>query len=160
MELFVGVDWAEDHHDLCVMDAAGRVRAKGRVSDDLAGVVRVHDLIASAVPVASHGDAPSASRDTSTATVTSHTLATTEIGAWTTTSVTLTLTKPSWATGPPSVVVTTASAFELASHGADPSSSSLTRTSTVTPRRRPARRPRPVRRLVPRRRTRTPVSAR
>jgi hypothetical protein len=50
VELFVGVDWAEDHHDLCVMDAAGRVRAKGRVSDDLAGVVRVHDLIASAVP--------------------------------------------------------------------------------------------------------------
>jgi Transposase/Transposase IS116/IS110/IS902 family len=50
VELFVGVDWAEDHHDLCVMDAAGRVRAKGRVSDDLAGVVRAHDLIASAVP--------------------------------------------------------------------------------------------------------------
>ena len=50
MELFVGVDWAEDHHDLCVMDAAGRVRAKGRVSDDLAGVVRAHDLIASAIP--------------------------------------------------------------------------------------------------------------
>jgi hypothetical protein len=50
VELFVGVDWAEDHHDLCVMDAAGRVRAKGRVTDDLAGVVRAHDLIASAVP--------------------------------------------------------------------------------------------------------------
>ena len=50
MELFVGVDWAEDHHDLCVMDAAGRVRAKGRVSDDLAGLVRAHDLIASAIP--------------------------------------------------------------------------------------------------------------
>jgi len=46
----VGVDWAEDHHDLCVMDTAGRVRAKGRVSVDLAGVVRAHDLIASAVP--------------------------------------------------------------------------------------------------------------
>ena len=50
MQLFVGVDWAEDHHDLCVMDTAGRVRAKGRVSDDLAGVARAHDLIASAVP--------------------------------------------------------------------------------------------------------------
>jgi hypothetical protein len=50
VELFVGVDWAEDHHDLCVMDAAGRVRAKGRVTDVLAGVVRAHDLIASAVP--------------------------------------------------------------------------------------------------------------
>lgn len=50
MELFVGVDWAEAHHDLCVMDAAGRVRAKGRITDDLAGVARAHDLIASAVP--------------------------------------------------------------------------------------------------------------
>jgi hypothetical protein len=50
VELFVGVDWAEDHHDVCVMAATGRVRAKGRVSDDLAGVARAHDLIASAVP--------------------------------------------------------------------------------------------------------------
>ena len=50
MQLFVGVDWAEDHHDLCVMDTAGKVRAKGRVSDDLAGIARAHDLIASAVP--------------------------------------------------------------------------------------------------------------
>lgn len=50
MQVFVGVDWAEDHHDLCVMDSVGRVRAKGRVSNDLAGVARAHDLIASAVP--------------------------------------------------------------------------------------------------------------
>lgn len=50
MQLFVGVDWAEDHHDLCVMDTAGEVRVKGRVTDDLGGVARVHDLIASAVP--------------------------------------------------------------------------------------------------------------
>jgi transposase len=50
VELFVGVDWAEDHLDLCVMDTTGRVQAKARVSDDLAGVVRAHDLIASAVP--------------------------------------------------------------------------------------------------------------
>jgi transposase len=50
VELFVGVDWAEEHHDMCVLDAEGRVRAKGRVSNDLAGIVRLHDLIASAVP--------------------------------------------------------------------------------------------------------------
>ena len=50
MELFVGIDWAEDHHDLCVMDTAGKVAAKGRVSNDLAGLARLHDLIASAVP--------------------------------------------------------------------------------------------------------------
>jgi transposase len=50
VQLFVGIDWAEDHHDLCVMDATGKVAAKGRVSNDLAGLARVHDLIASAVP--------------------------------------------------------------------------------------------------------------
>ena len=49
MELFVGVDWAEDHHDVVRDGRRGRVRAKGRVSNDLAGVARLHDLIASAV---------------------------------------------------------------------------------------------------------------
>ena len=50
MELFVGVDWAEDHHDVCVMDPGGKVLAKGRVGADWAGVVRLHDLIAGAAP--------------------------------------------------------------------------------------------------------------
>jgi transposase len=48
--LFVGVDWAEVHHDVCVMDADGRVQAKGRVTNDLAGIAKLHDLIARAVP--------------------------------------------------------------------------------------------------------------
>ena len=48
--LFVGIDWAEDHHDICVMDPEGRVKSKGRVSNDLVGVAKVHDLIAAAVP--------------------------------------------------------------------------------------------------------------
>jgi hypothetical protein len=50
VRLFVGVDWAEEHHDVCVMDADGRVRAKGRVGNDLAGIAKLHDLIAGAVP--------------------------------------------------------------------------------------------------------------
>lgn len=50
MELFVGVDWAEEHHDVCVMDSEGRVRSKGRVGDDLAGVAKIHDLIGGVVP--------------------------------------------------------------------------------------------------------------
>lgn len=50
MQLFVGIDWAEEHHDVCVVDVEGRVRARGRVSNDLAGVAKVHDLIGSAVP--------------------------------------------------------------------------------------------------------------
>lgn len=49
MELFVGIDWAEEHHDVCVMGSDGRVRAKGRVGNDLAGIAKIHDLIAGAV---------------------------------------------------------------------------------------------------------------
>lgn len=45
MELFVGVDWAEDHHDVCVVDAGGRVVAKGRVPQGIAGVARLHELV-------------------------------------------------------------------------------------------------------------------
>src|SRR5680860_1116061 len=44
--LFVGIDWAEDHHDLVVMVENGRVLATARISDDLAGVGRLHALIA------------------------------------------------------------------------------------------------------------------
>ena len=32
MRLFVGDDWAEDHHDVELMDPAGRVLAKRRLS--------------------------------------------------------------------------------------------------------------------------------
>ena len=45
MQFFVGVDWAEDHHDVCVVDTEGRVRSRGRVSNDLAGIAKIHDLI-------------------------------------------------------------------------------------------------------------------
>lgn len=42
----VGLDWAEDHHDVCVLAEDGRKLAGGRVSDDLAGVTRVHGWLA------------------------------------------------------------------------------------------------------------------
>jgi hypothetical protein len=48
--LFVGVDWAEDHHDVCVMAEDGRVLAKRRVPDTVAGIGDLHAL------VAEHGD--------------------------------------------------------------------------------------------------------
>ena len=35
---------------MCVMDTDGRTLAKGRVSDDLTGIARLHDLIAGAAP--------------------------------------------------------------------------------------------------------------
>jgi transposase len=43
--LFVGDDWAEDHHDVEVMDAAGRRLAKARLSEGVAGIARLHALI-------------------------------------------------------------------------------------------------------------------
>ena len=50
MQLFVGVDWAEDHHDVCVMDTDGQVRSEGQVSNDLVGIAKIHDLIGRAIP--------------------------------------------------------------------------------------------------------------
>ena len=46
MRLFVGDDWAEDHHDVELMDAAGRVLAKKRLPEGVAGMARLHELIA------------------------------------------------------------------------------------------------------------------
>jgi transposase len=45
MRLFVGDDWAEDHHDVEVMDAAGTVLARGRLPEGVAGMARLHELI-------------------------------------------------------------------------------------------------------------------
>ena len=44
MRLFVGDDWAEDHHDVELMDAAGRVLAKKRLPEGVAGDARLHEL--------------------------------------------------------------------------------------------------------------------
>jgi len=44
--LFVGDDWAEDHHDVEVMDAAGRRLAKARLPEGVAGIARMHAMIA------------------------------------------------------------------------------------------------------------------
>ena len=43
----VGIDWAERHHDVCVMAADGSVLARERIADGVAGVARLHELIAS-----------------------------------------------------------------------------------------------------------------
>ncbi len=44
MRLFVGDDWAEDHHDVEVMDQAGRVLAKKRLPEGVAGMSQLHEL--------------------------------------------------------------------------------------------------------------------
>ncbi|SCL14250.1 Transposase IS116/IS110/IS902 family protein [Micromonospora rhizosphaerae] len=43
--LFVGDDWAEDHHDVELMDAAGRTLARARLPEGVAGITRLHAMI-------------------------------------------------------------------------------------------------------------------
>jgi hypothetical protein len=38
VRLFAGDDWAEDHHDIEVMDEAGKVLAKRRLPEGVAGM--------------------------------------------------------------------------------------------------------------------------
>src|SRR5215212_968982 len=44
--LFVGDDWAESHHDIEIEDEAGRVLARRRLPEGLAGVTVLHELVA------------------------------------------------------------------------------------------------------------------
>ena len=44
--LFVGDDWAEAHHDVEVEDADGRRLARARLPEGIAGLARLHELIA------------------------------------------------------------------------------------------------------------------
>jgi transposase len=44
--LFVGDDWAEDHHDVEVQDEAGRRLGKAKLGEGIAGIARLHELIA------------------------------------------------------------------------------------------------------------------
>src|SRR5262249_38648095 len=44
--LCAGDDWAEDHHDVALVDAAGRRLARARLSEGVAGIARFHELIA------------------------------------------------------------------------------------------------------------------
>jgi transposase len=50
MEVFCGIDWAEDHHDVALVDRDGRLLARRRISDDAAGLAKLLDLFAE------HGD--------------------------------------------------------------------------------------------------------
>ena len=52
MTIFVGDDWAEDHHDIHLMDADGTRLASRRLPEGLAGIRGFHEL------VAAHADAP------------------------------------------------------------------------------------------------------
>jgi transposase len=45
VEIFVGVDWAEAHHDVCVMDGSGTKLGKRRVPEGIEGVRSFHELV-------------------------------------------------------------------------------------------------------------------
>jgi len=45
VRLFAGDDWAQDHHDVELMDAAGRVLARRRLPEGVAGMARLHEMI-------------------------------------------------------------------------------------------------------------------
>jgi hypothetical protein len=49
MSIFVGVDWAEAHHDVAVKDQSGKTLTKRRLPDGIEGVGRFHQLVADLV---------------------------------------------------------------------------------------------------------------
>ena len=46
MEVFCGIDWAEDHHDIALAGADGKLLARRRISDDAAGLAALLELLA------------------------------------------------------------------------------------------------------------------
>jgi len=44
--IFVGIDWSEHHHDICVLDADARKLARARVSEGIDGVAKLHSILA------------------------------------------------------------------------------------------------------------------
>jgi hypothetical protein len=44
--LFVGDDWSEAHHDIEIVNDSGEVLARRRLSEGLAGVSALHELVA------------------------------------------------------------------------------------------------------------------
>jgi transposase len=52
MAAFCGIDWSEEHHDVAVVDADGRLVAKRRIGDDATGFGHLLELLTEA------GDSP------------------------------------------------------------------------------------------------------
>jgi len=51
LDTYCGIDWAEDHHDIAVVDRDGALLARRRISDDPAGLAELLGVLAG------HGDA-------------------------------------------------------------------------------------------------------
>lgn len=48
--LFIGDDWAEDHHDIELVDDHGHVLARRRFPEGIAGIAGLHALVAEHLP--------------------------------------------------------------------------------------------------------------
>ena len=48
--LFVGDDWAEDHHDVEIQNETGRRLAKARLPEGISGIARLHALVGRFLP--------------------------------------------------------------------------------------------------------------
>jgi hypothetical protein len=46
--LFCGIDWAESHHDVAIIDSGGQLVAKKRITDDPAGFAELIEMLAAA----------------------------------------------------------------------------------------------------------------
>lgn len=44
--IFVGIDWSETHHDVCVLGVAGQILDKDRVPEGVEGLARLHEMLA------------------------------------------------------------------------------------------------------------------
>lgn len=50
MDVYCGIDWASDHHDVALVDHDGALLAKARIGDDSPGLQQLIDLLTA------HGD--------------------------------------------------------------------------------------------------------
>ena len=48
MAITCGIDWAETHHDVALVDESGKLVAKRRISDDAEGYRRLLELLTEA----------------------------------------------------------------------------------------------------------------
>jgi transposase len=46
MDMWCGIDWAEGHHDVAIVDTGGTLRARARITDDAAGFAQLLELLA------------------------------------------------------------------------------------------------------------------
>src|SRR5215216_699962 len=54
--LFIGDDWAEAHHDVELVDELGRLLARRRLPEGLAGMTSLHELVAEHLDPAAESD--------------------------------------------------------------------------------------------------------